>query len=216
MDNTFLKIEEHLLKDSKPSVFLKEFILNNIQSDSPLYILKTLKSILQEPKHHPEGDVLEHTMQVVDIAAKYRDLSKDKREFMWSALLHDLGKIKATKLRKGRWTAYNHDSIGFSMVKELLEKITSDKEFINKVSLLVKNHMIYLYITRNLPFGDSLEDIYKVLDLNDLFLLILSDRLGRNVTNVNKQQEILTSLNNFIKYVDKVLNKDYNLLQLII
>lgn len=216
MDSTFLKIEEHILNDIKPSVFLREFILNNMQSDNSLYILKTLKSILQEPKHHPEGDVFEHTMQVVDIAAKYRHLSKNKKEFMWSALLHDLGKIKATKLRKGRWTAYNHDSIGFSMVKELLEKITSDKEFIDNVSLLVKNHMIYLYVTKNLPFGDSLEDIYKVLDLNDLFLLILSDRLGRDVTEIEKQQEILTSLNNFIKYVDKKLNKDYNLLQLII
>ncbi len=155
-------------------------------------------------------------MQVVDIAAKYRFLSNNKREFMWSALLHDIGKIKATKLRKGRWTAYNHDSIGFSMTKELLEKINLNKQFIDKVSLLVKNHMIYLYITKNLPFGDSLEDIYKVLDLNDLFLLILSDRLGRNVIDTDKQQEILASLNNFIQYVDKKLNKDYNLLQLII
>lgn len=216
MDSIFLKIEEHLLDDLKPSLFLRDFILNHIDKENPLYILKKLESILQEPKHHPEGDVLEHTMQVVDIAAKYRFLSNNKREFMWSALLHDIGKIKATKLRKGRWTAYNHDSIGFSMTKELLEKINLNKQFIDKVSLLVKNHMIYLYITKNLPFGDSLEDIYKVLDLNDLFLLILSDRLGRNVIDTDKQQEILASLNNFIQYVDKKLNKDYNLLQLII
>ena len=215
MNNTFLKIENHLLNDLKPSLFLRDFILNNIDSENPLYILKTLKSIQQEPKHHPEGDVFEHTMQVIDVASKYKSFAQDKREFMWSALLHDLGKIKATKFRKGRWTAYNHDSIGFSMAEDLLNSITSDKEFINKVSLLVKNHMIYLYISKNLPFGDSLESIFNIINLNDLFLLILSDRLGRNVIDKDKQLEILNSLNDFIKYANNTLNKNYNLLTLI-
>lgn len=215
MDNTFLKIEKHLLNDEKPSLFLRDFILNDIDNKNPLYMLKTLKSILQNPKHHPEGNVLNHTMEVIDVAAKYRSYSKDTREFMWAALLHDLGKIKATKLRKGRWTAYNHDEIGFSMTKDLLSKITSDIKFIDTVSLLVKSHMIYLYISKNLPFGDSLENISQIINFNDLFLLILSDRLGRGITSKVEQEKILDSLNNFIKDVDKKLNKDYNLLHLI-
>lgn len=215
MDNTFLKIEKHLLDDAKPSLFLRGFILNEIDNKNPLYILKTLESVMQNPKHHPEGNALNHTMEVIDIAAKYRHVTKNTKEFMWAALLHDLGKIKATKLKKGRWTSYNHDEIGFSLVKDILSKLTLDNRFIDSVSLLVKFHMIYLYISKNLPFGDSLENISKSIEFNDLFLLILSDRLGRGVTSKNEQEKILNSLNNFIKDVDKKLNKDYNLLHLI-
>lgn len=215
MNNIFLEIEKHLLEDAKPSLFLRDFILNHIDDKNPLYILKTLEPIIQNPKHHPEGNVLNHTMEVIDVAAKYRHLSKNTKEFMWAALLHDLGKIKATKLRKGRWTAYNHDEIGFSMTKELLSKIISDTKFIDAVSLLVKSHMIYLYISKNLPFGDSLENISKIIDFNDLFLLILSDRLGRRVTSKTEQEKVLNSLNNFIKDVNKKLNTNYDLLHLI-
>lgn len=215
MYNTFLEIEKHLLNDEKPSLFLRNFILNNIDYKEPLYILKTLESILQNPKYHPEGNVLNHTMEVVDTAAKYRHLSKEPKELMWAALLHDLGKIKTTKLRNGRWTAYNHDKVGFDMTKNLLNKINKDYNFINNVSSLVKHHMIYLYITKNLSFTNSLKDISKTLDFNNLFLLILSDRLGRNVTNKDKQLEILTSLNKFIKDINKQLNKNYSFLHLI-
>ena len=43
MASIFLKIEEHLLDDLKPSLFLRDFILNHIDKENPLYILKKLE-----------------------------------------------------------------------------------------------------------------------------------------------------------------------------
>jgi HD superfamily phosphodiesterase len=58
-----------------------------------------LKRVEQQPDHHPEGNVWEHILLVVDLAAEGRHLSEDPRVFMWSALLHDLGKIAGIQMK---------------------------------------------------------------------------------------------------------------------
>ena len=48
--------------------------------------------VAQNPVYHPEGDVFEHTMLVVDCAAELRHKAKNPPGFMLAALTHDLGK----------------------------------------------------------------------------------------------------------------------------
>jgi len=52
-------------------------------------LLMPLESVRQSPKHHPEGDVLYHTLQVFELAREH--LPYDE-EFLLAALLHDVGK----------------------------------------------------------------------------------------------------------------------------
>ncbi len=66
----------------------------------------------QSPQHHPEGSVWNHTLLVVDEAAKIKEQSADPRTFMWAALLHDLGKPSTTMRRKSKITSYDHDKVG--------------------------------------------------------------------------------------------------------
>lgn len=52
-------------------------------------LLLPLENIQQHAKHHPEGDVLYHLLQVFELA---RDARPYDEEFMLAALLHDIGK----------------------------------------------------------------------------------------------------------------------------
>jgi hypothetical protein len=51
--------------------------------------LMPLESVKQNPKHHPEGDALYHSLQVFHLA---RDARPYDEEFLLAALLHDVGK----------------------------------------------------------------------------------------------------------------------------
>lgn len=178
MDKDLLKnINTHLLEDPKPSIYLKS-ILNDLKN-TPLKILTDLEKIKQSPIHHPEGNVLNHTLLVVDSAALVREFSIAKEILMWSALLHDIGKVRATRIKKGRIVAYNHDTYG----KEETEKILNSTHFFNEdtkknIINFVSFHMHSLYISKKLPFG-NLSKLMDTVNLNEIILLFFSDRLGR-------------------------------------
>ena len=152
MKEKFLEIEKHLLNDEKPSIYLNEQVENGDFDEYPLSMIKDLLTVEQNPIYHPEGNVFIHAMMVVDEGAIVRERSKDKKAFMWALLLHDLGKKPTTKLRKGKLTSYNHDTVGAKMAREFLEYFNQDEVFINKVISLVRWHMQILFVTKNSRF----------------------------------------------------------------
>jgi MinD-like ATPase involved in chromosome partitioning or flagellar assembly len=52
-------------------------------------LLLPLENVRQSPVHHPEGDVLYHSLQVFELAKDQRPYDE---EFLLAALLHDVGK----------------------------------------------------------------------------------------------------------------------------
>ena len=203
-------INEVLLMEEVPSKGIYS-IIKSIGNIFPYTLIIDMASVPQEPKFHPEGDVLTHTMMVVDEAAKRRELSSDKKVLMWSALLHDLGKKATTKKRKGRWTSYDHDKVGEKKVKDFFEAIgdTSEiKELSYKVEKMTRWHMQTLFITRNLPFGD-IEGMYRDIDIQELGLLSLCDRLGRGGLNKPGRYEVVEQINEFLTIVGRKKGIEY-------
>lgn len=98
----FNEIEKHLLEDEKPSLYLNKIKNQGLLDVVPFSFLKDLEKVEQSPKHHPEGNVWVHTMMVVDQGVTYREKANDIRAFMWTLLLHDIGKPKTTKFKNGR------------------------------------------------------------------------------------------------------------------
>lgn len=198
----FKKIEKHLLEDEKPSIYLNKIKEDGDMELAPFSILKKLEEAQQSEKHHPEGNVWIHTMMVVDEGVKYRDKVSDKKAFMWGLLLHDIGKIKTTRLRKGRWTSYDHDKVGEEEGRKFLKEIINDNKFIEKVCVVIRYHMHLLYIMNKLPFAD-IRGMRERSNLEDLGYVFLSDRLGRGGLTESDIREIKNEVEKFrIKYID--------------
>lgn len=193
----YKKIDHILLFSDKPSSDINEIREQFKELPNPLNFIDELEKIEQELKYHPEGNVFNHTMQVLDLAAQKKDKSEDKRAFMWAALLHDIGKIRATKMRKGKITAYNHDKIGEEMAEKFLEFFNEDKNFINKVKAIIRWHMQPLFIIKDLPFKD-IENMKKDVDPKEIYLISLCDRMGRGPLTEEQKYEIKNQLKRFL------------------
>lgn len=114
--------------------------------------LDALQGVQQELEWHPEGDVFEHTMYVLDAAAAIARREKlDKNDtivLLLAALCHDLGKAVTTVQmeKKGvmRWTAPNHDKAGIPLTYSLLDKMGVPKKYHVAVVTLVSEHMAHI------------------------------------------------------------------------
>lgn len=195
---SFDEIDKHLMNDDKPSVFFNS--LDEELETCPLNMLAKLKGVDQSPKYHPEGNVWNHTMLVVDEAAKIRKQCNNPKAVMWAALLHDIGKPDTTKVRKGRITSYNHDEVGAELTKKFLEYFSQDEKFIEEVSAIVKYHMHMLYIQKGLPFGNPTK-MKRETDIHDLALLCRCDRLGRTGADVMEEEK---NYNDFIEETNRL------------
>lgn len=178
-------ITKHLMMDEKPSEYLNQIFDSEGFKQPPYSMLRRLKETKQSKIHHPEGNVWNHTVLVLDEAAKVRNESSNPKAFMWAALLHDIGKPDTTRIKGEKITAYNHDNVGATLSKEFLQEITSEQDLITEVYHLVKYHMHMLYILKKLPFGDA-EKLILSVDIHDIALLGFCDRLGR--TGVNRDE----------------------------
>lgn len=182
----FNEIDAHLQSDAAPSNYINSLSETEIFKQKPFVYLYRLKTTEQSKRYHPEGNVWNHTMLVVDRAADYKPKSKDPRVFMWAALLHDIGKPDTTKIRKQKITAYNHEKVGAVLAKEFLREFVQDEDFITGVVGLIRWHMQILHVVKGLPFAD-IKTMLQQTDINEIALLGLCDRLGRLNVDVKKE-----------------------------
>ncbi|HBY71947.1 MAG TPA: phosphohydrolase [Lachnospiraceae bacterium] len=194
----FYEITEHLLQDDVPSCYLDTLSKDPAWREYPFSLLLKLKQTEQSRKYHPEGNVWNHTMLVVDEAARVSEQSKNPKAFMWASLLHDIGKPVTTRRRKGRITSYDHDIVGADLCFRFLKELTEEEMFIKIVAGLVRYHMHMLYILKNLPYG-NMENLLKKVDIFDIALLSKCDRLGRIGANLAEEEA------NYERYLTKLI-----------
>jgi len=201
LNDLFKIIDNHLLYDDVPSIFLSQLYSRPEFEIYPYNMLQKLQSTNQSPIHHPEGNVWNHTLLVVDQAAKRKSESKDAKVFMWAAFLHDIGKPPTTRIRKGKITSYDHDKVGAELAKDFLSEFTDNIPLIENVCSLIKYHMQILFVINDLPFA-NVNEIKQNSDIKELALLGLCDRLGRTGANQN------TEMDNMRLFIQKC--KDFN------
>lgn len=203
LEEIFKGFDKHLIEDEKPSEYFNSLIETGIfKNVYPLTLLGDLIETPQSPKHHLEGNVWNHTMFVVDEAAKRKNKSENLRAFMWAALLHDIGKAPTTKIRKGKITSYDHDIVGKKLSVDFLKEFNCEEDFIKKVSDLVRWHMQTLFVVKNMSFAD-IEGMISEVKIEEIALLSLCDRLGRGGMNSEKIEEEKNNIKIFIEKCKK-------------
>ncbi|MCH5187045.1 MAG: AAA family ATPase [Oscillospiraceae bacterium] len=87
-------------------------------------MLSSMKNVQQNPAFHGEGDVFSHTMAVcgaLSQAEEFRSLpERQRQEVFLAALLHDVGKLRTTRLDNGEWVSPRHSKVGAQMARDLL------------------------------------------------------------------------------------------------
>lgn len=99
-----------------------------------------LKSALESHRWHPEGDAYEHTMLVLNQAAKYSDPTSDRGlARRVNALLHDIGKGQ-TPLDKLP-AHHGHDVVGAGMIGDFATRYAMPKHLSVEARYITRYHM---------------------------------------------------------------------------
>lgn len=179
-ERVFDELCKALLKAEKPSIFFR--VLEEMDHLKEFFPeVEACVGVRQNPVHHPEGDVFEHTMLVLDCAAALRAHAQWPLGFMLAALLHDLGKIVATEIQPdGKITAYGHEVQGLELCEKQMRRLTSQAKLIE----YVKN-MMWLHMRPNILAGghSKKKKTRQLFDLSvcpeDLILLSKADASGK-------------------------------------
>lgn len=125
MRDEFMKT---LLNSPKPSVgidLMRQTGLLNI------FLPELLEGVDVEQKLYHAHDVYWHSLKTCDVAHDSVKLA---------ALLHDIAKPR-TDMGNGHF--YGHDSAGAEMAEEIMKRMKFPQSEIQRVKILVKNHMFY-------------------------------------------------------------------------
>jgi predicted nucleotidyltransferase len=126
----------------------------------PLFrmLLLPLESTPQPAEHHPEGDVLYHSLQVFELAREERPYDE---EFLLAALLHDVGKGIDGK---------DHVSAGLQALEGLITERTR---------FFIESHMMAHDYRNGELSPRQVQKLKASPDFDDLLLLSQLDEAGR-------------------------------------
>ncbi|MDP2934313.1 MAG: HD domain-containing protein, partial [bacterium] len=140
------------------------------------YILPELEKGVgvSQNKHHIY-DIYEHSLRSLKVTAE-KDFALEIR---FAALFHDIGKPETKQGEGPDSTFYNHDYVGAKFTARILQRLKFPNKFIDKVVLLVRNHM-FVSDPERLTEAGARRLIARVGKENipDLINLRVADRLG--------------------------------------
>ncbi len=193
-----------LLKSPQPSVGIDLMRRTGLLS---IFIPELLEGLGVEQKLYHSHDVYWHSLRTCDVAPDSVKLA---------ALLHDIGKAR-TDMGNGHF--YGHDRVSAEMAEDIMKRMKFSNVDIQKVSILIRNHMFY-YPHVNEDMTDEEKEkiglhqwtdsavrrfIQRVGEENieDLFRLRLADAESNSSSEFNPEE--ITELQNRIS---KVLKED--------
>ena len=182
-ERIFGELEKALLKADRPSVFFT--VLRGMQQlDCWFPEIRDLIGVPQPAKYHPEGDVWNHTMLVLDQAAVLRDKAENPLGLMLAAVCHDLGKPLVTRVENdGRLHSFDHEQAGVSVAERFLLRITHEKKLKQYVKNMVLLHMLpNMMATQNAGQKAFNRLFDRAVSPEDLLLLCRADVLGSCMT----------------------------------
>lgn len=190
------RIREELNKiliSNNPAYGIKELYKLNMLK----YIVPELEfcaNFNQHNKHH-DKDVFEHILSVVAN-------SPCKLDLRLAALLHDIGKPRCyTEGEDGQGHFIGHHIISADMAREILVRLKYDNKTIDKVCVLVYEHMSR-YDKLRTPNIKKFINRVGPDNLNDLFELQVADIRG-----CAEEYQDLTNVIKLKKECDRILNE---------
>lgn len=132
---------------------------------------------VKQNKHHIY-EIFEHNVYSLDYAAK----NNFSLHLRLAALLHDIGKPNTKRGEGLDSTFYGHQVVGERMAVEILDKLHFSKEIIEKVAVLIREHM-FVYDPEVVTDAGARRLLRRAgpENIEDLLLLREADRIGSGV-----------------------------------
>ncbi len=94
------------------------------------------KGVEQPPQYHPEGDVWQHTLILL------QGLRQDcSRTLAWAALLHDVGKPPTFRRAPDRIRFDDHAEIGAKMARDICNRLRMTNDDTDQITAVIAAHM---------------------------------------------------------------------------
>ncbi len=95
-----------------------------------------MRGVEQPPQYHPEGDVLIHTLMLLEQLPMGVSAT-----LAWGALLHDVGKPATFRIAPDRIRFDGHVEIGVRMAEKICQRLRMSNSDTEQILALVANHM---------------------------------------------------------------------------
>jgi poly(A) polymerase len=106
-----------------------------------------LRGVLQPPLYHPEGDVWQHTLMMLDLLPGNVKTANDC-QLAWSALLHDTGKaVTRTEDEKGVHF-YGHVRAGEEIASDIMQRLRFSRTDQEVITDLIHYHMVFMNVRK--------------------------------------------------------------------
>lgn len=140
---------------------------------------------VEQRDHYHHKDVFEHTMKVLDNAAKV----SDNINLRFAALVHDIGKPKVKRFQKSvGWTFHGHEQVGVQMLNKICPRMKLSNEMERYCSKLTQLHMRPIHLV-----GEAVTDsavrrliVHGGEEIEDLLTLCRADITSGNPKRVQK------------------------------
>jgi len=101
-----------------------------------------MQGVVQPPEFHPEGDVFEHTVTMLDL------MRAPGLHLAYAALLHDVGKPATARLVEQRMRFNGHAVQGAGVARSVLERLRFSGSDIKTITHCIGNHMRFIDVRR--------------------------------------------------------------------
>jgi poly(A) polymerase len=105
--------------------------------------ISKMKGVEQPPEFHPEGDVFNHTLLLLDHLPHPCPLT-----LAWGALLHDVGKPATFRVGPDRIRFDNHVEVGVKIAEAICKRLRFSNHDTAQILALVDNHMRFGHVSR--------------------------------------------------------------------
>jgi poly(A) polymerase len=98
--------------------------------------ISAMKGVAQPPQYHPEGDVWQHTLLLLENLPQ-----PCSRTQAWGALLHDVGKPPTFRVAPDRIRFDGHVEVGVKMAEEICRRLRFSNVDTEQTLALIQQHM---------------------------------------------------------------------------
>lgn len=106
-----------------------------------------LQGVLQPPLYHPEGDVWQHTLVMLELLPSSANL-KANRQLAWGVLLHDIGKAVTRSEDEKGVHFYGHVKAGQELASDIMQRLRFSRADREIVIDLIQQHMVFMSVQK--------------------------------------------------------------------